>query len=486
MPILLFVKKMNRTTFSPRDMELTDGLPQSPIVATPPRTGIFRQRGDNPQTVRRNLMSSFDNADQTAMDGIATSTPLPDVSPEREIQSLNAYNKKRNEWSCFIVMWIIVFVFGCVGVYALYHYFPGYLLLCLTKELLISGSLGLFCVVLISIIVKLVFSGRAEPYFPQFDGPLNSRAVGENYPRGDVQSASFPSYGSPAVPTTSVTQGSSSTYQVSVKRTFNGDGKDTWTEYLRYFENIASINNWNEDRKLRIFFTMLRGQAESFAYGLSNEDRNSWQVLTNRMNERFGNVAMKESYIAEAKLRMKKSSETFRDFGQALEDLYRRAYPNNREFVAESSLKTFLDNCSETDDFRLAVRRTRPKSIQEAVTAAMQEDCIRVSEDRKYREQKLPKRPIYAMNQRGPFPNRQYSDNQRDKRMPEMRQNSDRRNGAKLKCFRCDSTEHVYRNCPSRKKFQERNNVSQKFPGRQSESETKNKQQASNSERPRQ
>ena len=26
-PILLFVKKMNRTTFSPRDMELTDGLP---------------------------------------------------------------------------------------------------------------------------------------------------------------------------------------------------------------------------------------------------------------------------------------------------------------------------------------------------------------------------------------------------------------------------------------------------------------------------
>ena len=96
-----------------------------------------------------------------------------------------------------------------------------------------------------------------------------------------------------------------------------------------------------------------------------------YRALKNALNERFGHTALNESYIAEAKLRRKQVKETFRDFGQAIQDLFRRAYPENREYVMESSLKTFLDNCSDSDDFRLAVKRTRPKTLDEAVTAAM-------------------------------------------------------------------------------------------------------------------
>ena len=82
-------------------------------------------------------------------------------------------------------------------------------------------------------------------------------------------------------------------------------------------------------------------------------------------------------------MRRKWVKETFRDFGQAIQDLFRRAYPENREYVMESSLKTFLDNCSDSDDFRLAVKRTRPKTLDEAVMAAMQEECIRSQKQRK-------------------------------------------------------------------------------------------------------
>ena len=113
---------------------------------------------------------------------------------------------------------------------------------------------------------------------------------------------------------------------------------------------------------------------------------------------------MKESYVAEAKLRRKKGTESFRDFGQAIEDLYRRAYPNNREHVQEISMKTIMDNCSGTEDFRLAVRRTRPKTLQDAVTTAMQEECIRMTEDQTF---------------------------------------------AKT-CYKCNSSEHLYKMCPQR------------------------------------
>ena len=69
-----------------------------------------------------------------------------------------------------------------------------------------------------------------------------------------------------------------------------------------------------------MLFTVLRGQAETYAYGLSESARCDWEKLTTALDGRFGHKAMKESYIAEAKLHRKKETESFRDFGQAIED----------------------------------------------------------------------------------------------------------------------------------------------------------------------
>lgn len=55
------------------------------------------------------------------------------------------------------------------------------------------------------------------------------------------------------------------------------------------------------------------------------------------MDGRNGHKAMKESYMTEAKLRKKRDTESFRDFGQGIHDLYRQAYPDNRDYVKEAS-----------------------------------------------------------------------------------------------------------------------------------------------------
>jgi hypothetical protein len=41
-------------------------------------------------------------------------------------------------------------------------------------------------------------------------------------------------------------------------------------------------------------------------------------------------------------------------------------YPENPDIVEENAMKAFLDNCGQSEDFRLAVKRTRPKTLQEA------------------------------------------------------------------------------------------------------------------------
>ncbi|CAG2255551.1 unnamed protein product [Mytilus edulis] len=66
-----------------------------------------------------------------------------------------------------------------------------------------------------------------------------------------------------------------------------------------------------------------RGQVETYAV-IIQRDHNR---LEGKMEERFGHTAMKERHVTEAKLRKRKPEESLRDFGQAIEDLFRRAYP---------------------------------------------------------------------------------------------------------------------------------------------------------------
>lgn len=61
----------------------------------------------------------------------------------------------------------------------------------------------------------------------------------------------------------------------------------------------------------------LRGQAETFAFGLPVNIQNDCEALFFRMEQRFGILNMKASYIADARLRRKKKEESYREFGQA-------------------------------------------------------------------------------------------------------------------------------------------------------------------------
>ena len=122
--------------------------------------------------------------------------------------------------------------------------------------------------------------------------------------------------------------------------------------------------------------------------------------LKQKMEKRFGHSAMKERYVTEAKLRKRQPCESLRDFGQAIADLYRRAYPGNPEIAEENSIKAFLHKCGQSEDFRLAVKRTRPRTLQEAVVNAIQEECLRAGEKNLAKEVKPAQRLVYEVGER--------------------------------------------------------------------------------------
>ena len=429
---------MNRTRYSPRDMGLTAGIGQQTVIETPRGTEVFPQGNTQTYTTRRNLLGAFEDAEseQTIpmeIEGsgfpqqVDTSTPLvSEPSVEEE-------NKTR--WNGFLFIWTVLFAIGGFIMFVLYKYFPGYMLMCLTKEFLISGSLTVLCAILASAVLKHIVQNRKNAQRQHFRKSMTPRLRYKKnvLPETPVSRTGI-TYSSPEVSV----QKQERPHQITVKRTFSGDGADIWSEFIRYFENIAELNEWESDRKRKVLFTVLRGQAETYAYGLSERERNDWESLITALDARFGHKAIKESYIAEAKLRRKKGTESFRDFGQAIEDLYRRAYPDNREHVQESSMKTFMDNCSDTEDFRLAVKRTRPKTLQDAVTAAMQEERIRMTEDQSYAEKRT-----YRVNRLS------HKVNNGDLGLYASDGVTENKNVVRL-CYKCNSSEHLYKNCPHR------------------------------------
>ncbi|CAC5403280.1 unnamed protein product [Mytilus coruscus] len=159
-----------------------------------------------------------------------------------------------------------------------------------------------------------------------------------------------------------------SSNEYPVRRTFSGARNDVWNEFIQYFENISELNLWNNEKSRSVLLSTLRGQAETYAYGMPVIIQRDNNRLKQKMEERFGHTAMKE-----------------------------RAYPGNPEIVEENSIKAFLDECGQSEDFRLAVKRTRPNTLQEAVINSMQEECLRVGEKDLAKHFKPVQRPIFEV-----------------------------------------------------------------------------------------
>ena len=385
---------------SPRNMELTGDLPipNSPAIRSPPSAVSTR--------VRRNLLREFNRAsapevcDSPGSDHVSQAF---DMTVQTEPSEL-----KESGWNVFIKFWCFIIISSVLLIVYIYRSIPGYIFAGFPKELLAISAL-IICVIIVV-----------------------CRLCGDNQTkrRGSVSSKAVQDHG---ISTDDIARRRN--MNVQVKRIFKGDGSDVWSEFIRYFENIATLNGWTIEMKRRVLLTTFRGQAETFVYGLPDYVLSDYNQLVHQIDNRFGHKAMKESYVAEAKMRKKLKNESFRDFGQAIADLYRRAHPGNRDYVEEASLKTFLDNCSYEDDFRLAVKRTRPKTLQDAVTSAMQEECIRMTENMKVREKKI-ERPVYGINNSGSNQKSQMKTTRRNDR----------------ECFLCNSKEHLFKNCPNRKR----------------------------------
>lgn len=112
-----------------------------------------------------------------------------------------------------------------------------------------------------------------------------------------------------------------------MRRTFSGTNNDLWNEFILYFENIAELNMWNNEKKRRVLLSTLRGQAESYAYGMPLIVQRDYFRLKEKMEVRFGHSALKERFVTEAKLRNRQPNESLGRFRSSYRGLVPKGIP---------------------------------------------------------------------------------------------------------------------------------------------------------------
>ncbi|CAG2214813.1 unnamed protein product [Mytilus edulis] len=379
---------------------------------------------------------------------VMTSTPVTEQFNHLSGNSGNlAGENDSNGWKGFFLKWILGIVFISVLISGAVNMYPWHELVCWLKLNFVVICTTVFILFLLTVIVKMFEGDKRrkntlyEPCTVQpmdgsnFTPPERTYQEKDQKVRKKLSFEPEERFGS---------ENSARQSEIHVKRTFDGTTQDVWSDFLRYYENIATLNGWSDERKRMVFLTTLRGQAEAYVHGLPNSDIINWNSLLQKMELRFGHSNMKESYLVEAKLRKRKSGETFRDLGQSIEDLYRRAYPASPDTVQENSIKTFLDACGESEEFRLSVRRSRPKTLQDAVTSAMEEECIRLSE----RHKNSMKKSVYSVetNNKDQYSRRKNDNSQRGRRVPNTA-NYRKAKVEDITCYNCGEIGHYRSQC---------------------------------------
>lgn len=151
---------------------------------------------------------------------------------------------------------------------------------------------------------------------------------------------------------------------------FNGEGK--WEEWVYHYENVADVNGWDDDEKLKWMKVRLTGRAQTALQRLPEASRASYDEAKKALHERFEPRSRQTRYQAEFQTRRKKTTEGWADFAEDIKGLVDQAYPSFSEEAKERlAVNHYLQQLSPPQ-VAFSVRQKRPSNIDDAVATTLE------------------------------------------------------------------------------------------------------------------
>lgn len=150
------------------------------------------------------------------------------------------------------------------------------------------------------------------------------------------------------------------------------DGTGNWDEWMFHFENVADINEWDDDQKLKFIRVRMTGRAMKTLHLLPEASRETYAATKAALKARFDPDSRHTRYEAELQSRRKKASEGWADFAEDLKFLADKAYPTLQQEARERlAINAYLQQLTQPQ-LAFSVRQKRPDTIDDAVAATLE------------------------------------------------------------------------------------------------------------------
>ena len=253
------------------------------------------------------------------------------------------------------------------------------------------------------------------------------------------------------------------------------DGVSSWDDYRAQFELVAELNGWDGRTKAIYLAASLQGPARATLGDLDPSKRKDFSALIEALESRFGSKHQTEMYRAQLRCRTRKRDETLPQLAQAIQRLTRQAYPDAPSTLQDTLARDHFIDALPESEVRWRIHQVRPKSLQEALTTALEIEAFYVADRHRAR---IQARAVFPPPPEAPAPMSPHG-NDLQQQVGELRQvvnqllakqeqplrppDGLRRFGSGYLpgnysgCFTCGGLDHLQRDCPGRRQPQSGN-----------------------------
>jgi len=149
-------------------------------------------------------------------------------------------------------------------------------------------------------------------------------------------------------------------------------GEKNWDEWADHFDSVATVNEWDDETKLKWLRVRLTGRAATAFRRLPETTRADFKEAVKAMRKRFEPESKKELYMAELQTRTKRRDEDWATLGDDLKSLADKAYPELQDEARELlALNQYLSQL-DSPQIAFGVRQNKPKTVDDAVRLTLE------------------------------------------------------------------------------------------------------------------
>lgn len=158
---------------------------------------------------------------------------------------------------------------------------------------------------------------------------------------------------------------------------------EEWDSWISHFEDCSVLNEWNDERKAQFLAVRMRGAALLNLQSLPTGVRGNYIDLKRALREKFVPKERIELHKAEFRARHRERDEKLSDLASSLRRLVSRAYPEAVAELQDSLSKDQFIDALEDREIRMKLRESSPKTLDEAVSRALQIEAMYEAESRR-------------------------------------------------------------------------------------------------------